>query len=111
MVNLAQIALGGKDAGSPRYLHTMLSDICQKIFIPDDEKILDYMDDDGLLVEPKYYAPVIPFVLCNGCQGIGTGYSTSIPSYNPKKCYGILSVKLKTNQFQNSTHIFTDLVE
>ena len=27
---------GGKDAGSPRYLHTVLSDIAHKIFIPDD---------------------------------------------------------------------------
>ena len=87
--------LGGKDAGSPRYLHTMLSDICQKIFISDDEKILDYMDDDGLPVEPHYYAPIIPFVLCNGCQGIGTGYSTSIPSYNPKKVLRYLKCKIE----------------
>tara|TARA_Y100000389_G_scaffold37455_1_gene31793 strand:- start:4124 stop:7606 length:3483 start_codon:yes stop_codon:yes gene_type:complete len=75
--------LGGKDAGSPRYLHTVLADITQHIFIPEDEHILEYMNDDGLLVEPKYYAPIIPIILCNGCHGIGTGYSTSIPSYNP----------------------------
>ena len=39
--------LGGKDAGSPRYLHTVLSDITQKIFLPEDNPILDYLDDDG----------------------------------------------------------------
>lgn len=75
---------GGKDAGSPRYLHTVLSDITQKIFLPEDNYVLDYLDDDGMKVEPKYYAPIIPFILCNGNKGIGTGYSTSIPSYNPK---------------------------
>ena len=32
--------LVGKDAGSPRYLHTVLSDITQKIFLPEDNPIL-----------------------------------------------------------------------
>lgn len=86
--------LGGKDAGSPRYLHTQLSDISYKTFHPDDEPILDYIDDDGLMVEPRYYYPVIPFILCNGCQGIGTGYSTSIPSYNPKDLVQLIKSKM-----------------
>ena len=52
------------------------------------------MDDDGLPVEPRYYAPIIPFLLCNGAQGIGTGYSTKIPSYNPKTIVTYLKNKL-----------------
>ena len=85
---------GGKDAGSPRYLHTVLADIAQKIFIPDDAHILDYCDDDGTLVEPKYYAPIIPYILCNGTKGIGTGWSTDIPSYNPKTIVRYMKCKL-----------------
>jgi DNA topoisomerase-2 len=27
--------------------------------------------------------PIIPTVLINGAEGIGTGWSTSIPNYNP----------------------------
>lgn len=88
--------LGGKDAGSPRYLHTVLSDVTQKIFLPEDSPILEYLDDDGIRVEPRYYAPIIPFILCNGAQGIGTGYSTSIPPYNPKTI-----VKYMTNKLTN----------
>ena len=88
--------LGGKDAGSPRYLHTVLSDITQKIFLPEDNPILDYLDDDGIQVEPRYYAPIIPFILCNGAQGIGTGYNTSIPPYNPKTI-----VKYMVNKLTN----------
>jgi DNA topoisomerase-2 len=75
--------MGGKDAGSPRYLHTALSDVAYKIFNTDDNEILKYRDDDGTPVEPEYYAPIIPYILCNGSHGIGTGYSTSIPSFNP----------------------------
>lgn len=28
--------------------------------------------------------PILPLVLINGAEGIGTGWSTSIPNYNPK---------------------------
>jgi DNA topoisomerase II len=34
-------------------------------------------------IEPYYFLPVIPLVLVNGCEGVGTGWSTSIPQYNP----------------------------
>jgi DNA topoisomerase-2 len=27
--------------------------------------------------------PIIPLVLVNGAEGIGTGWSTSVPPYNP----------------------------
>ena len=29
------------------------------------------------------YLPILPLVLINGAEGIGTGWSTSIPNYNP----------------------------
>jgi DNA topoisomerase-2 len=35
-------------------------------------------------VEPVYYFPILPLILINGCEGIGTGWSTSIPSHNPR---------------------------
>ena len=41
--------------------------------------VLKYNEDDGQLVEPEYYLPIIPTVLINGADGIGTGWSTSIP--------------------------------
>lgn len=28
--------------------------------------------------------PILPLVLVNGAEGIGTGWSTSIPNYNPR---------------------------
>lgn len=28
--------------------------------------------------------PILPLVLINGAEGIGTGWSTSIPNYNPR---------------------------
>jgi DNA topoisomerase-2 len=49
----------------------------------DDFDVLKYRDDDGVLVEPEWYAPVLPMLLVNGSRGIGTGYSTFVPSFNP----------------------------
>jgi len=74
---------GGKDSASPRYIHTYLQPIARKLVPEADFPVLRYRDDDGLPVEPEWYAPVLPMLLVNGARGIGTGYSTSIPSCNP----------------------------
>ena len=76
--------LGGKDAASPRYIFTRLSEHAVSQFHHDDDPLLDYLDDDGQKIEPKYFVPKIPLVLVNGAEGIGTGYSTSVPCYNPE---------------------------
>lgn len=74
---------GGKDSASPRYIHTYLQPHVSSLVPSDDFDCLVYRDDDGTLVEPEWYAPVIPMLLVNGARGIGTGYSTFIPSFNP----------------------------
>jgi DNA topoisomerase-2 len=81
---------GGKDAGQPRYIYTLLSNLSTKIFIKEDGNVLKYLNDDGLDIEPEYYMPIIPTILVNGALGIGTGFSTNIPCYNPKDIIVIL---------------------
>ena len=74
---------GGKDSASPRYIHTHLQPYIETLVPSDDFSCLKFRDDDGTPVEPEWYAPIIPMLLVNGCRGIGTGYSTFIPSFNP----------------------------
>jgi DNA topoisomerase-2 len=74
---------GGDDAASERYIFTQLSKLTRLIFPLADDPILDYQDDDGTQVEPVFYVPIIPMQLVNGSKGIGTGFSTDIPNYNP----------------------------
>ncbi|AGE49563.1 DNA topoisomerase II [Acanthocystis turfacea Chlorella virus Can0610SP] len=76
---------GGKDSASARYIFTQLSPNTRDIFHKADERLLNYLEDDGDRIEPEYYVPTIPFLLVNGANGIGTGFSTNIPSYNPKE--------------------------
>ena len=77
--------MGGKDAASPRYVFTKLEAITRCIFHPNDDPLLDYLDDDGQSIEPLYYVPIIPMALVNGSEGIGTGWSSSVPTYNPRQ--------------------------
>lgn len=73
----------GEDSASPRYIFTKMETVTPLIFREEDDVLLDYVEDDGDLVEPKFYVPIIPMILVNGAIGIGTGWSSSIPSYNP----------------------------
>lgn len=75
---------GGKDAASARYIFTSLTPITRTIFHSADDALLSYLDDDGQKIEPEWYIPILPMVLVNGSEGIGTGWSSSIPNYNPR---------------------------
>ena len=79
-----RINSGGKDAASPRYIFTNLSELTFHIFNPLDNPILEYNEDDGKKIEPVWYIPILPLVLINGTEGIGTGFSTKIPPHDPE---------------------------
>lgn len=81
-VNLIFIQ-GGKDAASARYIFTNVPRMTRAIYHPADDGLLDYLVEEGMSIEPEYYLPTIPMVLVNGADGIGTGWSTQIPNYNP----------------------------
>ena len=87
--------MGGKDAASPRYIHTYLEDIVSTMFRKEDGALLKYIDDDGDVVEPEYYLPVVPLLAINGSVGIGTGYSTDIPPHKPDDIICLLRHRLE----------------
>ena len=75
---------GGTDAASPRYIYTRLTPFARRVLHAADEALLTYNTDDERMIEPEIYVPVIPMILVNGTDGIGTGWSSSIPNYNPE---------------------------
>jgi DNA topoisomerase-2 len=81
----------------------------------DDEPILSKQYDDGMPIEPETYAPIIPMILINGTKGIGTGFSTTIPPFNPKDIVKSIRNKIKGKSietlkpwWQGFTGIITD---
>jgi len=92
---------GGSDAASSRYIWTMLEELTPLIFNPMDSPVLNQQDDDGMPIEPEFYAPIIPMILVNGAQGIGTGFSTKIPPYNPNEIIQNLRNIMKGKPFES----------
>lgn len=92
---------GGDDSAATRYIFTYLQPYIKHLVPTDDLPILKYRDDDGMSVEPEWYAPVLPMLLVNGSSGIGTGYSTYIPQYNPTELKALI-LKWLTNGCSNS---------
>jgi DNA topoisomerase II len=85
---------GGKDASAARYINTYFTSLTPLIFKDVDEPILLKQFDEGYEIEPEFYVPIIPMILVNGTEGIGTGYSTKIPPYNPKEIIDNILKKL-----------------
>ena len=92
--------LGGKDSAQSRYIFTQLTKLSRVIFNKKDDVLYKYLVDDGTQIEPEWYCGIIPMVLVNGTEGIGTGFSTSIPSFNPMDLIRCIKSKL-TNQDTN----------
>lgn len=84
----------GSDHAAPRYIFTNLSPISKKLFNEDDGKLLHYLTVENSKVEPKYYIPILPVILLNGSKGIGTGFSTTIYSYNIKDIVKVILDKI-----------------
>ena len=95
--------MGGKDASQTRYIFTKLMPQTRKIFDPNDDAILNYLTDDGKPIEPEYFMPVLPTVLVNGSEGIGTGFSCNVPSFNPADIKANIRLALKGKSIKKMT--------
>lgn len=63
---------------------TFFRPLTRLLYHPADAPLLSYQQDDNRKIEPKWYCPIIPMVLVNGSDGIGTGWMTKILNYNPR---------------------------
>lgn len=98
---------GGKDAASARYIFTYLSNITFSLFNKNDMPLYHYLTDDGQSIEPVCYAPIIPLVLINGTDGIGTGWNSKVPKFNPEDIvYNLKQKLLGTNKSKKLTPWF-----
>jgi len=87
-------------AASARYIYTRLEAVTRTIFHPDDDRVLHTQHEEGQRIEPKFFVPVIPMVLVNGADGIGIGWSTFIPNYNPREIISNLKRYIRCEPMQ-----------
>lgn len=76
----------GQDSAAGRYIYTKLEYFIQKLFRKEDEVLLTHKIDEGKEIEFEHYYPILPTILFNNPQGIGTGWSSNFPQYNPLDC-------------------------
>lgn len=93
-------SLRSQEAASPRYLyvrHSKYTPIWKT-----DYDLLEYEEEEGQSVEPKYYLPIIPVILCQRQDGMAPGYRFSNMSYNPidiiDACSTVLNSRKKENR-------------
>ena len=90
---------GGKDCASSRYIFTELTKVTRHLFNQNDSPLMDYIFEEGQKIEPKWYLPIIPMILVNGCEGIGTGWRSQLPCFNPHEIIKSLKSKLEGKGF------------
>jgi len=74
-------SLRSPEAGAPRYIGTKLDKNFRMLY--KDFELLDYKEEEGQTIEPRFFLPIIPTVLINGSSGIAVGFSSNILNRNP----------------------------
>jgi DNA topoisomerase-2 len=96
---------GGKDHAAPRYIFTKLDPVARVIFPAVDDAVLTYQHEEGMDIEPAHYMPVIPMSLVNGSNGMGTGWSSNIPTFDPLAIITVTESYLKTGLWDRASEL------
>ncbi|TPX55095.1 hypothetical protein PhCBS80983_g05594 [Powellomyces hirtus] len=80
------------DAASPRHIYTKFDRSRERSFIPNMILFLITLLRTASRSN-RVTVPVIPMILVTGCEGIGTGYSTTVLPYDPKQVVAILKTR------------------
>jgi len=65
-----------------RYIECKLGDVAKFILFDDMNQVEMIPNYDETVQEPVHLLPKLPIMLLNGSEGIGTGFSSVIPSFN-----------------------------
>ena len=74
-------SLRSPDPGAARYIGTKLNKNFRLLY--KDFELLDYKEEEGVEIEPKFFLPIVPTILINGSSGIAVGFSSNILNRNP----------------------------
>ena len=90
-------SLRSPEPGAARYIGTKLSKNFRLLY--KDFELVESKEEEGEIIEPKFFLPIIPSVLLNGSQGIAVGFSSNILNRNPNDLIEACVLKLKAKKF------------
>lgn len=86
-------SLRSPEPGAPRYIGTKLSKNFRLLY--KDFELLENKEEEGEIIEPNFFLPIIPTVLLNGSSGIAVGFSSNILNRNPNDLIDSCAMLLK----------------
>lgn len=88
-------SLRSPEPAAARYIGTKINNNFKLVY--KDFELLKYKEEEGEVIEPHFFLPIIPMVLVNGSSGIAVGFSSNILNRNPMdvliNCENILKNK------------------
>ncbi|BCT22639.1 DNA topoisomerase 2 [Carp edema virus] len=72
----------GKDTPQHRYITVKLNPVAKALYNNIDFEVEPQKLEEGQNIEPNYLLPILPVILINGGEGIGTGFNCYIPPHN-----------------------------
>jgi len=84
-----------------RYIECKLGEISRILLFDDMEQVQMVPNYDEKVMEPVGLLPKLPIMLLNGAEGIGTGFSSVIPSFNHKDIIASMIKTVETGKPKN----------
>ena len=103
-------SLRSPDPGAARYIGTKLNSNFRHLY--KDFELLNFKEEEGEIIEPNYFLPIIPTILINGSSGIAVGFSSNILNREPKQvidsCLNFLNGKKISDVKPHNNFFFGD---
>lgn len=81
-----------------RYIECRLGKVAEYLLFDDMNQVAMVPNYDETVMEPLAMLPKLPIMLLNGAEGIGTGFSSVIPSFHHKDLCASLVAYLETGK-------------
>ena len=101
-------------AAAARYIECKLGKVAELLLFDDMNQVKMVPNYDEKVMEPMGLLPKLPIMLLNGAEGIGTGFSSVIPSFNHEDIIKSMISFIETGKIKKIKPFFryyTDKVE
>lgn len=85
-------------AAAGRYIECKLGKVADLLLFDDMNQVEMVPNYDEKVMEPVGLLPKLPIMLLNGAEGIGTGFSSQIPSFNHKDIIASMIAYVETGK-------------
>ena len=99
MIRKGTLERGWKTApAAGRYIECKIGEVAKILLFDDLNQVEMVPNYDEKVMEPSCFLPKLPLMLLNGAEGIGTGFSSVIPSFHHRDLIRSIKTYLETGK-------------